>query len=311
MKGGSLAGVHEFLSGDEWEWFLPARPGDRYTKRFYLYSVDEKARSSFSGGRSVITRYRMDYMNRAGELAAIQRLLFVRAEREAATKTKKEAHIEPAHYSDEEVAAIDAAYAAQPPPRHADRYWEDVAEGEQLPLLPKGPLRTSDIIAWHAGYGSSLKAYAMAYKDRMHRPGFYNKNQAGWYDVVQRVHWDSAWAQQVGGANAYDYGRMRTCFLSQVITDWMGDNAWLWKLRSEFRRFNYHGDMTWATGRVTGKRVDDDGRHIAELDMWCRNQREEVTASGRAQVILPSREHGEALLPTPSAETEGTVPLIY
>lgn len=69
----ALAGVHEFFSGDEWEWFLPVYPGDRFTRRYYLYDVVEKERSQFTGGRSVITKYRADYINQRGALVAVDR----------------------------------------------------------------------------------------------------------------------------------------------------------------------------------------------------------------------------------------------
>ena len=51
----------------------------------------------------------------------------------------------------------------------------------------------------------------------------------------------------------YDYGRMRETWLIHLCTDWMGDDAWLWKLDCEFRKFNYVGDTHWMRGRVTRK----------------------------------------------------------
>ena len=49
----------------------------------------------------------------------------------------------------------------------------------------------------------------------------------------------------------YDYGRMRETWLIHLCTDWMGDDAWLWKLDCQFRKFNYVGDTHWIRGRVT------------------------------------------------------------
>ena len=35
----------------------------------------------------------------------------------------------------------------------------------------------------------------------------------------------------------YDYGAMRETWLTHLITDWMGDDAWLWKLSCQHRKF--------------------------------------------------------------------------
>ena len=44
---------------------------------------------------------------------------------------------------------------------------------------------------------------------------------------------------------------MRETWLIHLCTDWMGDDAWLWKLDCEFRQFNYVGDTQWLSGTVT------------------------------------------------------------
>ncbi len=306
----ALAGVHEFFSGDEWEWFLPTLPGDRMTTRYYLYDVVEKPHSRFSGGRSLITKYRVDYLNQRKELAAVDRYYFVRTERDAAAKTKKNFHIERTKYTPEMIKEIEDAYAAEQVQGSTPRYWEDVKEGESLPQMVRGPMNTSDIIAWMRGWGGAY-GWRIAWKYRMRRPKFYSLNEWGVPDVVERGHWEQAWANKIGNPYPYDFGRLRSCFLSQLVSNWMGDTAWFWKMSNQFRQFNYLGDTTWVRGKVLKKQIDEDGHHLVDIDMWCENQRGEVTAPGKATVILPSREAGPVVLPKPSAKTEGTVPLLY
>ena len=79
-------------------------------------------------------------------------------------------------------------------------------------------------------------------------------------DVQQRVHWDPEWAKRAGNPASYDYGRMRETWLIHLCTDWMGDDAWLWKLDCEFRKFNYVGDTQWLRGTVTRKFLADGDR---------------------------------------------------
>jgi acyl dehydratase len=306
----ALAGIHEFFSGDEWEWFLPVRPGDKLSKRYYLYDVEEKERSSFTGTRSVITRYRADFTNQDGQLMAVDRYLFVRAEREAAAKTKKYFDIQKPQYSDEQLARIDEAYAIEEHRGATPRYWEDVNEGEELRPMVKGPLTLTDVMVWIRGWGAGIHHSRLGWEHRTRHPKFYTRNSFGAWEVVERVHWDDEWAQKIGNPMAYDFGRMRSCYLSEIVTNWMGDAGWLWKLSTEFRRFNYLGDTTWVKGMVRRKYADE-GRYVVELDVWCENQRGEVTAPGRASVLLPSRSGADVQLPLPSAKTEGTVPLIY
>jgi hypothetical protein len=79
----------------------------------------------------------------------------------------------------------------------------------------------------------------------------------------------------------------------------MGDDAWLWKLDCQFRRFNYVGDTHWMRGRVTGKTLVGGDRPAVELELTGENQRGEVTTPGHATILLPSREYGAVRLPEP------------
>ena len=74
---------------------------------------------------------------------------------------------------------------------------------------------------------------------------------------------------------SYDYGAMRETWLTHALTDWMGDDAWLWKLRCQHRKFNYMGDTTWVRGKVVDK-VQVDGRNEVDLEVSCGNQRGET-----------------------------------
>ncbi len=119
---------------------------------------------------------------------------------------------------------------------------------------------------------------------------------------MQRLHWDPSRAQELGLPTSYDYGAMRETWLVHALTDWMGDDGWLWKLRCEHRKFNYIGDTTWVRGRVVGKQ-EVGGRHEVHLEVYCENQRGEVTTPGTAVVLLPTRRQSRVELPQPPAPT--------
>ena len=77
---------------------------------------------------------------------------------------------------------------------------------------------------------------------------------------------------------------MRENWLIHLCTDWMGDDAWLWKLDCEFRAFNFVGDTQWLSGRVVRAYRADGGRPAADLEIACVNQRGVTTTPGHATV---------------------------
>ncbi len=116
---------------------------------------------------------------------------------------------------------------------------------------------------------------------------------------MQRVHWDPEFARRAGNPTTFDYGRMRETWLIHLCTDWMGDDAWLWKLDCEFRKFNYVGDTQWLSGTVTRQYLAEGDRPAVDLELAAVNQRGELTTPGHATILLPSREHGPVRLPDP------------
>ena len=304
----ALAGVHEFFSGDEWEWFRPVFPGDRLTKRKALRDVWPKESSKFTGGRSVLIRYRTDWFNQRGELVAMYWETYVRAERQAAASQKKYFDIKRPYYDEATVKKIDEMYENEYRRGAEPRYWEDVKIGEELPTIVKGALKTTDLITWCRGWGAGVYAFKLAYKHRKRHPKFYSLNDWGYPDVVERVHWDDGWAQKIGNPFAYDFGKMRNAWMCHFLTNWMGDDGWLWKMSDQFRSFDYYGDTTWVKGRVTDKKITEDGRCTVEVDLGCENQRGTVTAPGHAVLVLPSRQRGPVQLPPPPKAVEGFRP---
>lgn len=302
-KRPSFRGIHVFVSGSSWQWFRPLNEGDTIYSFGGTESVVEK-KSEFAE-RSLLITYASVKMNQRAEIVAIMRMLAIHTERKTAREKGKYSTIEPATYSDEDLARIEAVYDAEQVRGKEQRCWEDVRVGEALPPMAKGPLTTTDMIVFHAGgYGFTPYepcANRIAHKNRQRIAPFYVKNQYGVPDVAQRVHWDNSWAQAIGNPMAYDYGVMRDCWLSHYLTDWMGDDGWLVSQSSEIRKFNYIGDTHILSGEVVGKRVEH-GRHLVDIELRGTNQRDVVTCPATATVALPSRHHGPVLLPEPPAE---------
>ncbi len=295
-------GCGEYASGLSWEWFRPVYAGDEIWYEPSICGVEVREGSFSAGERTVVRTGREHYIDRASQTIASHENSFVIAERGESKKPNRSLDGVAAHYySDDEIAEIDELYAAESSRGSEPRFFEDVEVGDLLQPLAKGPLTVTDIIAEHLGrgmghYGHGPLKYWWTGRQRM--SGFYSKNEHGVPDVVQRLHWENARAQEVGLPLAYDYGDMRVNWLTHLVTHWMGDDAWLWKLSCEIRRFNFLGDWHKMEGEVVAKRLDA-GRSLVDLDIRGTSQRGWVTCPGQATVILPSRERGPVRLPDP------------
>ena len=300
MKGDPLRGVHAFYAASAREWWAPLTPDRRIARRNALVGVLDKP-SEFAE-RAIHEWTGQAFQDDTGAILSGQYRLMIRTERTKARERKKYDAIEVQSYTDEEIDEITARYLAESRRGAEPRSWEDVAEGDELTPLVKGPLTVTDIICWHVGMGMGLYGVAplrLGAKNRVRIPRFFHRDEHNIPDVMQRVHWDPEFARRSGNPTTFDYGRMRETWLIHLCTDWMGDDAWLWKLECEFRKFNYVGDTQSLGGRVTRKYLAEGDRPAVDVELWARNQRGELTTPGTATILLPSREHGPVRLPDP------------
>ncbi len=303
---GLFRGVGKYYTGVDWTWWKPIYPDNRLFFERSTADILVKDKSSFSGGRTVTEVYRDLFVDSTGALVGRREESYLSAERGGTKKAGRYAGVERHTYTEQDIAEIDAVYAAENRRGNDVRYWEDVTTGDEVTPVAKGPLSMVDIISMHMGMGlssSGIGPLGLGYAHRKKMPAFYVPNKYGVPDVVQRVHWDHERAQQLGLPSSYDYGQMRTSWLIHLITNWMGDDAWLWKLSCQSRAFNFMGDTTICKGRVIGKRKDGE-HYLVDIEMTSTNQRGENTAPGTATVILPSRVGGPVVLPAPEPETE-------
>ncbi len=300
MKGDPLRGVHAFYAASAREWWAPLYPQRRVFRRNALVAALDKT-SEFAG-RAVHEWTAQVFRDDNGSLLSGQYRLMVRTEREKAREKKKYDAVELASYTDDQIDEIEAQYEREHARGAEPRWWEDVAVGDEVGPMVKGPLTVTDMICWHAGMGMGLygvQPLRLGYQNRKRIPRFFHRDPQNVPDVMQRVHWDPEFARRAGNPTTFDYGRMRETWLIHLCTDWMGDDAWLWKLDCEFRRFNYVGDTQWLRGTVTRKVLVDGGQPAVELELESVNQRGEATTPGHATILLPSREHGAVRLPDP------------
>lgn len=295
---GLFKGCQTFVSGGSWHWYRPIQPGDR----IYSFEGEEsmEVKDSEFGGKTVHIVHRYVKFNQRAEVVGVYRMLRILSERKAAKKKGKYNDVELGNYSEAQIKEIDEQYLREKPRGAEQRLWDDVAQGDELCSLQKGPLTMTDIILTHcAGYGLApyrmLATSRIAAKDRVKMPAMYMANQRGIPDTSARVHWDTEAAVGVGNPEAYDWGLLREFWLYHAVSDWMGDDAFVVSMNDEIRKFNYLGDFQILTG-VVEKKYTQDGLSLVDLNVVCTNQRGEETATALATVSLPTK-NGVCSLP--------------
>jgi len=279
-------------------------PGDVLDKTQVVAEVEDK-QSEFAG-RSVIVTNKLTWSNQRAEVVSDQRKWFVHAERRSVKQRDPDAPRPPkdeaAHYTDEQLQDIEAAYDNEYVRGRDTLFYEDVEVGASLPTMVKGPLSVTDLINMHMGggwFGYGNPPLRLAFENRKKLRGFYTKNEFGAWDVVQRVHWEPELARKVGVPAAYDIGPMRWAWLQHYCTNWCGDDGWLFRVRGEFRKFNYMGDTTWISAVVTATRVDETLGPVVDIEVTGTNQRGQQNINGWATFLVASRDHGPVVLPDP------------
>jgi acyl dehydratase len=288
---GGLPGVHAMWSGADWSWHKTVKRNDVITTQAFLKDLVEH-QTRFAG-RAIQQIYHVDFFNQHGDKVAEADSWCFRTERDHAreqgSKYSDVRAREPRRYSREEIAEACQLYAKEEVRGSTPRYWEDVKDGETLPVMFKGPMTVTGFIAYAQGWGGLyIRANKLAWKLIDAHPGVGITNRFGIPDVPERVHWEEEFALEVGAPGAYDYGPERCSWLTHHLTNWMGDDGFLRKSNCQIRRHNPEGDMLFIKGTVKRKFIEG-GRRLVEIEQEARNQDGELSAMGTGVVELPSR----------------------
>jgi len=287
---GGLSGIHAMWAGADWTWYKPTLRGDSVSTQAYLKDLIEH-KTAFAG-RSFQQIYHVDFFNQKGDKLAECDSWVFRTDRDEARErgtkyTEARGRVEP--YTEQQLAEFYKLYEAEEIRGSKPRYWEDVQEGEALPRMGKGPMTVTGFICYAQGWGGLyIRANKLAWKMQSKHPGLGIKNRFNVPDCPERVHWDEAFALEVGAPGAYDYGPERCSWLTHQLTNWMGDDGFLQKSKCQVRRHNPDGDVILIDATVSRKFVEG-GKHLVEIRQRAETHRGELSATGAAIVELPTR----------------------
>lgn len=286
---GGLPGIHAMFAGTNWTWYLPVEVNTRMHTEVYLKDLVEHE-TSFAG-RAIQQIYHGDFFNHQGDRLAECDSWCFRTERGTARERgrkydkKKERKV----YTDEEMVKIREMYAKEEVRGAIPRYWEDTHISEELHPIAKGPMTATGFIAFVQGWGGLyIRSHKVAFQMYTKHTGLGIPNAFNIPDVPERVHWEDELAMAVGAPGAYDYGPERVSWMGHLMTNWIGDDGWLYKLDAKVVRHNPVGDFLTIRGRVINKYREGD-KYCVDCDLLATNQDGEKSCIATATAHLPSR----------------------
>jgi acyl dehydratase len=284
-----LPGVHAMFAGTRFRWLRRLRAGDRLRGVARLKDLIE--RPSRFAGRAIQQIYEVTFTDQNGEEVAVTESYCFRTERDAARELGKYSDTpeDSPSWTADQLAEIGAAYRRQEQVRRGakTRYLDEVAVGDELPTLLKGPYTATTAVSYLLGWGGLyVRSHGHAFHLYEEHPALAIPNEWGVPEPPERVHWDPDLARRVGVPGAYDYGPERVSWMGHLVTDWMSDDGFLAELDVQVRRHNLIGDLITFAGTVS--EVDADTGRV-HLTLRAGDQRGEESARGSAVVVLPKR----------------------
>ena len=285
-----LPGVHGFGVAIDCEYYRNVRPGDRISIWNRVIDIHEKP-SKFSG-KMAMQYLESTYINQRDEVLCRALGMTARHERKASRDTGKYKEVKTHVYTPAERERIDEMVLTEQDRIRGQntRHWEDVNVGDSIDEIARGPLSSSDTMAFVIASGRGA-AHGVLLRHAAKHPKHYirNKKTGGGIEYTGIGHHREDFAKEVGVPGMYDYLPQRACWFATAITNWMGDDAVLKRLRMEARLFNCQGDTTFITGKIVKKYVKDRCALI-DIEMKGINQRGDLSSPGFATVMLPSKD---------------------
>ncbi len=138
-------------------------------------------------------------------------------------------------------------------------YFEDVSIGDQLPDIVKNP--DTRQLVMYAGASQDFVA----------------------------IHYDLNVAKEAGHPTVIIHGALKSAWLGELVTSWMGADGRLLELDVSYRAIDFPNSTATCVGKVTDTRIEH-GVGIVELEIGLRNAEGDISTPGRALVSLPTRE---------------------
>lgn len=206
----------------------------------------------------------------------------------------------PRKYSAAEMRHIGNLYAQEAQRRRGatPRMWEDVQPGDELPGLVKGPMTILSYSAFFAGFAAFFNLTDRVLYNFASRFGESVKvdPETGIWLLPEEMHWHPEMARILGMPYGFDVGSQRVSWLAHLVTDWMGDQAWINSLDTWFLRPMFLTETALLTGRVVAKGGADERQVTIAID--AKTFDGEPLSTATAVVTLPGPDMGAVWMRT-------------
>jgi acyl dehydratase len=301
---GNIPGQHMLFGGDEWWFHGPRiRPGDKIRQDRMLF--DYKVTETKFAGPTMFSRGDTSYVNQVGETVCKQRSTSIRYVAAEAVKRGAFMDIPEKEWSDNELEELE---------KKKFEYFQDFLElghdkrqfvkvGDSLGLRPIGPHTIASFTTEWRGFMMSIwgtfkregptslwSAGWLPEMDRDHEGAEIDPSLAdGLYKGPSRGHVQKRYAELIGMPRGYGYGATMGAWIIDYLTNWGGEWSEVVHSKMSYRSPALIGDATYLSGEVTQIGFEPEtGSPIATVNVTMTNQREEIMASGDAEIRLPN-----------------------
>ncbi|MFC2018602.1 MaoC family dehydratase N-terminal domain-containing protein [Chloroflexota bacterium] len=304
--------VVEILNaGTTYYFYKPIMEGTKFKVKDVWYTdFQDKTRRDGSGDRNFLSTADRVYIDQYDEIVVVvkrRRMYLYGApikEGEPFPPRRTGPRYKRYEYTQEELDYIDGIIDAEEIRGANPRYWEDVNEGDEMKAVAFHGLTDWD----QAGMFNQLEiprnttiwdhSDRMEVKDDTISSGWSRRLTNWWRDPILKpgisqspaqVHINDDVAQWAGSAIAYTMGGETDLMLCRLVTNWMGDDAFLKRFDTQNRLSNPNGDATICKGKVIRKYMED-GEYLVDLAVWAENIRGFIRSPANCTMALPSRE---------------------
>lgn len=287
----------------DWEWNNVVKMNDSFTSEHVLKDVYERFTQK---GRTVYLVSECKYFNKLskelvatcrGTYAAIARAESIMDIPEAITEgfvkhpiTDRKVY----YHSDEEVERIVKDIRVMARRGSKPLYWENVNVGDKLPQVVKGPLTTADLVYYHnaAFSAKAFPNFGVHLRKWLKTPGALRMNPVlGWpYDIQYSGAGDPIMGGASGLPYSYGQGSLKAGFCGHLLSNWMGDDGFIRRLKVDVLEPYIYGDALWVRGEVVDKYKEKIGGSMygaVDVKLEAVNQLNQNVAPGTATVYLP------------------------
>jgi len=250
------------------------RPGDTFEAYDIFQGVKEKSNPDRPYRLFIETGLREIYNQKDELVLTITSNILVMAEYPEPGKkngTKDFSKAVRRRYTDEELAVFTGAYDEELAGTWRQgakvRAWKDVAVGDEIHPLYKGPYDYSDAVSFFGVTGYSM-AFAVKWAAmRNNLKAFRRDSETNAYHINPDWHFSDDLARKGGVPFAPVFGTHIEAAMVQGLCNWMGDDGQIVEISSQIRKMIFMGDVFICKGRVAEK-YEKDGRKLVKVDIW-------------------------------------------